>query len=340
MQKSFSSRVKFAMVCLSLITLFSVSATSTAPLSSYSPALRRYPYLTDLVGSYATLNWATDRSESSGVARYGKVGSESCTAHTVIPTKTPISVNGVLQYQWKAQLNLEPGTQYCYRVYLGTSQVNQVDLLGTDPAPSFWTQVPMGANQSFSFVVFGDWGYVNAAGVNPYQANIMSLIASSGARFVVTTGDNGYPDGNQKNLGDLIQIGQDISAVFGPSFWKVPGASLPIFPILGNHGYSSPDANHPALITWPQNRAVSLSQGRYLKETYCCVDGTTSKTYPSAWYAFDAGPARFYILNAAWEEVNIGTASEYQPDYDYHWAPGTDQYEWLRADLQNHPSAL
>ncbi len=76
---------------------------------------------------------------------------------------------------------------------------------------------------------------------NSYQANLMSLIASSGARFVVTTGDNGYPDGNQKNLGDLIQTGQDISAVFGPSFWKVPGASLPIFPILGNHGFSSPD---------------------------------------------------------------------------------------------------
>src|SRR5215207_2856696 len=340
MQKAFSSRVKFAIIWLSLLALSGISATSSSTLNSYSPALRRYPYLTDVVGSYATLNWATDRSESSGMVRYGKVGAESCTAHTVIPTKTALSVNGVLQYQWKAQLNLEPGTQYCYRVYLGTSPVNQIDLLATDPAPSFWTQVPVGANQSFSFVVIGDWGYVDSSGTNPAQANLMSLIASSGARFVVTTGDNGYPDGNQKNLGDLIQKGLSISAVFGPSFWKVPGASMPIFPIIGNHGFSSPDTNHPHMITWPQDRAVATSGGRYTKETYCCLDGTNSKSYPSAWYAFDAGPARFYLLETAWDEANVGTASEYQVDYDYHWAPGTPQWEWLKADLAAHPSLL
>src|SRR5215213_2033924 len=340
MQRSFSFRVKFAIIWLSLLALSGISATSSSSLNSYSPALRRYPYLTDVVGSYATLNWATDRSESSGMVRYGKVGAESCTAHTVIPTKTALSVNGVLQYQWKAQLNLEPGTQYCYRVYLGTSPVNQIDLLGTDPAPTFWTQVPVGANQSFSFVVIGDWGYVDSSGTNPAQANLMSLIASSGARFVVTTGDNGYPDGNQKNLGDLIQKGLSISAVFGPSFWKVPGASMPIFPLVGNHGFSSPDTNHPHIITWPQDRAVSTSGGRYTKETYCCLDGTISKSYPSAWYAFDAGPARFYVLETAWDEANVGTASEYQVDYDYHWAPGTPQWEWLKADLAAHPSVL
>src|SRR5215211_5871447 len=274
MRSYFSSRMKFAIACISLIVLFGISATSNSSAASYSSALRRYPYLTDVVGSYATINWATDRSESSGIIRFGKVGSESCTAHAVIPTKTPISVNGVLQYQWKAQLNLAPGTQYCYRVYLGTSPTNQIDLLGTDPAPSFWTQVPIGSSQSFSFVVIGDWGQVDASGTNSYQANLMSLMASSGARFAMTTGDNGYPDGNQKNLGDLIQTGEAVSAVFGPSFWKVPGASLPIFPTLGNHDYASPDTNHPFLVTWPQDRTVSTSDGRYLKENYCCLEGT------------------------------------------------------------------
>jgi hypothetical protein len=340
MQRYFPFRVKLVVVFLSLIGLLGISATSSSVLNGYSPALRRYPYLTDTVGSYATINWATDRSESSGIVRFGKVGSEACTAHYISATKTPISVNGVLEYQWKAHLTLVPGTQYCYRVYLGTSPVSQIDLLGSDTAPSFWTQVPTGASQPYSFDVIGDWGMVDSSGTNPPQANLMSLIASSGARFVVTTGDNGYPDGNQKNLGDLLQTGLNISAVFGPSFWKVPGASLPIFPILGNHGYNNPDTYHPHLLTWPQDRAVSSSGGRYVKETYCCLDGTTSKSYPSAWYAFDAGPARFYILNAAWDEINIGTASEYQVDYDYHLAPGTPQYEWLKADLAAHPSVL
>ncbi len=340
MQRYFPFRVKLVVVFLSLIGLLGISATSSSVLNSYSPALRRYPYLTDAVGPYTTLNWATNRSESSGAVRFGKVGSEACTAHYVLATKTPLSVNGVLEYQWKAQLTLVPGTQYCYRIYLGTSPVNQIDLLGSDPAPSFWTQMPSGGTQSYSFDVIGDWGMVDSSGTNPPQANLMSLIASSGARFVVTTGDNGYPDGNQKNLGDLLQTGLNISAVFGPSFWKVPGASLPIFPILGNHGYNNPDTYHPHLLTWPQDRAVFSSGGRYVKETYCCLDGTTSKSYPSAWYAFDAGPARFYILNVAWDEVNIGTASEYQLDYDYHLAPGTAQYEWLKADLAAHPSVL
>ena len=340
MQRYFSFRVKFSVVFLSLLTLFGVSATSDSALASYSPALRRYPYLTDTVRSYVTINWATDRSESSGAVRFGKVGSEACTAHYVPATRIPLSVNGVLEYQWKAQLNLLPGTQYCYRIYLGTSPLNEIDLLGSDTAPSFWTQVPMGTNQSFSFVVFGDWGMVDASGKNSNQAKLMSLIASSGARFAVTTGDNGYPDGNQKNLGDLIQTGPDISAVFGPSFWKVPGASLPIFPVLGNHGFSSLDTYHPALVTWPQDKAVTTSNGRYTKETYCCLHGTTSGVYPSAWYAFDAGPARFYMLEAAWSEANIGTTSEYQMDYAYHWSSGTDQYEWLKNDLAAHPSLL
>ncbi|MBN2117998.1 MAG: DNRLRE domain-containing protein, partial [Anaerolineales bacterium] len=317
-----------------------LAARNFSPQLSYSSQLRRYPYLTDVVGPYATINWATDRSETSGGVRFGKVGSESCTAHYVPATKTPISVNGVLQYQWKALLELLPGTEYCYRVYLGTSPVNAIDLLGTDPAPAFWTQVPAGDNQSFSFVVFGDWGQVDALGSNPYQADLMSLIAQSGARFAVTTGDNGYPSGNQKNFGDLVQVGDDISAIFGPSFWKVPGAAMPIFPTLGNHGFASSDTYHPFLTTWPQDRAVATSGGRYIKETYCCLNDSFSASYPSAWYAVDAGPARFYMLHAAWSESNVGTASEYQMDYDYHWAPGTPQYEWLAADLAAHPSVL
>lgn len=328
------------LVLLSLIALFVISATSGSTLSSYNTALRRYPYLTDVVGPYATINWATDRSDTSGAIRFGKVGSEACTAHYVAATKKAITVNGVLQYQWKAQLDLVPGTQYCYRVYLGTSPVQEIDLLGGDPAPAFWTQVASGTDQPFTFAVFGDWGQVDSSGTNPYQASVMSLIAGSGARFAVTTGDNGYPDGNQKNLGDLTQTGLNISGVFGPAFWKVPGASIPLFPSVGNHGYYSPDANHPHLVTWPQDQAVSTSGGRYIKETYCCLDGTNSKVYPSAWYAFDAGPARFYVLNTAWDEANVGTASEYQADYDYHWAPNSAQYQWLQADLAAHPSVL
>jgi hypothetical protein len=247
------------MILLPVLALWLGSAPSS--LAASNPALRRYPYLTDVIGSYATINWGTDRSQSSGAVRYGKVGSESCTAHYVPAAKTALSVNGSLQYQWKAQLELLPGTQYCYRVYLGSSPATEIDLLGSDSSPSFWTQMPMGATQAFSFAVFGDWGYVNASGANPYQASVMSLIASSGARFAVTTGDNGYPGGTQKNYGDLFQTGADTSAIFGPSFWTVPGRSMPLFLSVGNHGLNISDTNHPHILTWPQDRAVAMSGG-------------------------------------------------------------------------------
>jgi hypothetical protein len=87
-------------------------------------------------------------------------------------------------------------------------------------------------------------------------------------------------------------------------------------------------------------QAVNLSGGRYVKETYCCLDGTASGIYPSTWYAFDAGPARFYVLHAAWTESNVGTANAYQVDYDYHWVSSSAQVQWLEADLVAHPSVL
>src|ERR1051325_9549689 len=128
-------RALIGVMFLAVVSFLTVSTVSSSPASSYSLVLRRYPYLTDVVGSYATVNWATDRSESAGAFRYGKVGSEACTAHYIPATKAAITVNGVLEYQWKAQLSLLPDTQYCYRVYLGTSPTNEIDLLGSDPTP-------------------------------------------------------------------------------------------------------------------------------------------------------------------------------------------------------------
>lgn len=311
---------------------------ATVSAATWSDALRRYPYLTDVVGSYATINWATDQSRTTSLVRWGRVGVEGCTAHGTPATRTTINVNGVNLYQWKAMLNLAAGAEYCYRVYLDGDP--EIDLLASDPSPHFKTQIPAGSSEPFSFAVFGDWGAVDENGVNPDQANLMAQIAASGARFALTTGDNGYPSGSQANYGDLVQTGMNMSGVFGPTFWKVVGASMPIFPAIGNHGLGSSSTNHPHLLNWPQDRAVATSGGRYVKETYCCLNDTLSATYASAWYAFDAGNARFYILDSAWSETNIGTASEYENDFDYHWQPGSAERQWLENDLATHASAL
>jgi hypothetical protein len=292
--------------------------------------LRRYPYLTEVVGTSATINWGTDRSATTGLVRYGVAGSGSCTTSSVTAGSTSITVNGVNEYQWKARLTVAADTRYCYRVYLGTT-----NLLGGDASPTFTTQLPAASTAPFSFAVFGDWGAVDSSGANPDQGRLLSQIAASGARFAVTVGDTGNPTGSQTNYGDLIQKGSSLSEIFGPTFWAVPGRSIPLFNAVGNHGF-----NDVFLRNWPQDRAVSGSGGAYRMDRYCCLNGTSSASYPSAWYAFDVGGVRLYVLEAAWSESNVGSATQYKNDADYHWASTSPEYVWLRNDLAAHPASL
>jgi Calcineurin-like phosphoesterase len=320
-------------VLLAAVLLVLAVQCAARPAVAAAGQLLRYPYLTDVVAGYATVNWGTDRSSSVGYATYGKAGSESCTAHRVGASKTAVTVGSAAEYQWKAKLTgLAHGTRYCYRTFLGDPAL---DLLGADPAPTFWSQLPAGSATAYSFAVLGDWGAVDGAGNNPDQANLMSRIAASGARFAVGTGDTAYPGGSQTNYGDLVQRGADVSTVFGPDFWKRVGARIPMFNALGNHGLN---ATLPML--WPSTQAAATSGGRAQMDTYCCANGTSSRSYPSLWYAFDAGPARYYVLDAAWADSNVGTADLYKNDYDNHWTPSSPEYQWLAADLASHPSTL
>ena len=164
--------------------------------------------------------------------------------------------------------------------------------------------------------MFGDWGQANSGSANPDQEALLARLAKTDARFAVGTGDVANPSGSQSNYGDLYRIGSSVSGVFGPRFWAGPGKSLPYFPAVGNH-----TPNSTFLVNWPQPRAVATSKGRYQLDTQCCLNGTRSKDYASAWYAFDAGGARFYVLQTAWDAGNVGEATQYKNDYDTHWTP-------------------
>ena len=208
-------------------------------------------------------------------------------------------------------------------------------LLGPGPAPTFRSQVSPRSSSPFSFAVIGDWGLVGPSGENSDQEAVIAQIAASDARFAVTTGDTAYPDGSQLSYGDLQQTGSSTSTIFGPAFWAQAGASIPLFNVQGNHGLKA-----TALVNWPQDKAVSSSAGRYEMETYCCANGTSSASYPSQWYAFNAGRARFYVLEAAWDNANVGTADLYENDYDAHWTIDSDEYQWLQDDLEANPKKV
>ena len=315
---------------LAVLVLAGFAAGHTTVSAASQPQLKRYPYLTDVVSAgstfNATINWATDTSQTTGYATYGQAGVESVTAHKVNGSKTSISVNGVAEYQWKAKVTgLQPGTLYNYRVFFNSPVV---DLLGVDPSPSFTTPPASG---SYSFAVLGDWGSDTNTGD---QANLMSQIANSGASFILSAGDVAYPSGNQANYGDLFQTGTNISDVFDPSLYKNVGDVMSMFGAPGNHGFNSTFLN-----VWPEPTAPVLSAGRYQMDSYS-VPGTTTTNYPSAWYAFTVGNARFYVLTAAWANTNVGTGTLYSNDYAAHWAPSSAEYQWLANDLATHPAAL
>jgi len=317
-----------------LVLLALLATPTTAQAASFAPALTRAPYLTDLVGNHVNVNWATNQSATTGSLQWGPVSSGVCSlSNSLTATRTTVTVGAVVEYQWKAALNPTSRGTYCYRPRLATT-----DLLAGAPSPQFQTQAPAGDSTPFSFDVFGDWGLVDSTGASTDQANLFHQIAISGARFAITVGDNGYTNGSQLNYGDLQQTGADTSAIFGPSFWTVAGSTIPLFTAAGNHGLSG--TAHTDISTWTQDTAVAGSGGRYQNDVYCCVNGSSSANYGSEWYAFDAGPARFYILDSAWGDTNVGTASVYANDAAAHFAPGTPEYTWLLNDLQTHPGSL
>lgn len=302
--------------------------------ADFSATLARAPYLTDLTGLHVNVNWATDKSATVGTLKWGPVSGGVCQlTSTATASRVSVTIGALGRYQWKVPLNLPATGTYCYRPYLATT-----DLLGSAVSPAFTTQAPTGSTDPFSFAVFGDWGQVDASGVNAEQTGVISRIAEAGVRFAVAVGDNGYPSGSQTNYGDLQQTGANTSAIFGPDFWTLAGPTVPLFTAVGNHGLSG--TTHTDIKTWTQDAVVAASGGRYQNDVYCCVNGTFSANYASEWYAFDAGPARFYILDSAWGDTNRGTATTYANDYAAHFVPGAPEYEWLKQDLETHPRAV
>ena len=304
---------------------------ATGARAAVDTALTRYPYLTDSVQTSITVNWATDAAVTgTGSVTWGPVG--SCAANTQPATGTPITVGTRAEMQWAATIPVTPDTSYCYRVRLGGT-----DLLGTDASPEFTSQVAAGSTAPFSFAVFGDWGQVYPNSLNGDQTNVLRQLSRSGVRFAVMTGDTGYQDGSQLQYGDLQQTGSNVSGIFGPTYWGVPGRSIPVFNVQGNHGFENGEVQ---ITNWPEQNATAASGGKYEMEPYPSVNGSAPASYPSFWYAFDAGGARFYALTSAWADHNVGTGTSYTGDLAAHWTPSSPEYQWLEADLAAHPNAL
>jgi len=316
-----------------LIAVLTLAAWTTVPLQARAatPVLLRDPYLTDVSGSWAMVSLATDTQSPAPVVAWGPA-SGNCTTPQSSVTATYVTsfvdAAGTTGRQFKAQLvGLQANTAYCYRV----SQAG-VDLLGA--APVFTSTLASGAGDPFTFAVVGDWGAGTAD-----EAKVMAQIAAGRPSFVVTTGDNVYNSGTQAEYGDLRG-----GNAFAPQYWPRFGRTTPAVAVEGNHGFSG---SLPYFQNWPADSTVAACAQagcRYQRDTYCCTGalGSTSKSYPSAWYAFDWGNTRFYVLEGAWSDSYGG----YQGDFQAHFngpVAGCPycgaELAWLTSDLAAHPSA-
>ncbi|MDX6419343.1 MAG: acid phosphatase type 7 [Trebonia sp.] len=324
------------------------AAAAGAGLPGASIVLTRAPYLTDLTQTSVRVSWATS-AQYTGVVQYGPPG--NCQANSVIATGagSPVTVGSVTEYQNSVTVSgLSAATSYCYRVT--TTGASPVDLLGTNPSPQFTTLEPQAGTAPLTFDVLGDWGDTTSSGdnttgaLNQNQAGVDAQIAASGAQFTVSAGDVAYPGGTQTEYGDLNQTGVNVSAVFGPSYWAVPGESIPYYAISGNHGLNS-----TFITEWPESATTAASGGEYGMYPYPSIDGTAAASYPTSYYAFSSGGVRFYMLDAAWGDTNTGSATggacgsscaAYQVDHDAHWAQNSPEYTWLQQDLAAHPGGL
>ncbi|MGW3118726.1 fibronectin type III domain-containing protein [Streptomyces sp. NPDC001107] len=331
----------FALV-LGAGTALSFAPAAHADLPGADAQLTRAPYLSDATTTSVQVSWATT-TQSRGSVRYGPLGNCAADTATSSTLGSPITVGSTREYANSVTVTgLTASTTYCYRVHTASG----TDLLGTLPTPSFTTPDSAGSTTSFTFDVLGDTGETTNSGVddgslNVNQANVMSQIAASGARFVVQTGDNTHPGTSQTQYGDLNQTGVDISSWFGPSYWTQPGMRIPLIGTVGNHSMTN-----TYLQVWKQSALAAASGGVWALVDYPSYLGSSPITYPTTYYAFTTGGVRFYLLDTAWGNSNTGAATGgscgshcaiYEQDAHAHWQDGSAEYAWLKADLTAHP---
>lgn len=201
-------------------------------------------------------------------------GVENVAAPTVSPTLTPAPTSPPTAVSAAPATAVTPATS----VPEGTATASAT------PAPPTATATPASTATPavVTFAVIGDYGLAG-----PDEEAVATLVHSWEPNFIITTGDNNYPNGEAATIDD--NVGQ----YYADYIYPYTGAYTPtttvdqnrFFPSLGNHDYYSLNGAQPYLdyFTLPGNE-------RY--------------------YEFERGPVHLFAVNSDYNEPDgIGADS-------------------------------
>ena len=174
-------------------------------------------------------------------------------------------------------------------------------------------------SQAVRFAVIGDYGMEGEA-----AAAVAAMVASWAPDFIVTTGDNNYPDGAAETIDR--NVGQYYSAFISPyrGAFGLGAAENRFWPVLGNHdwvvGYPEPYLSYFSL---PNNgRYYSVERGPVaifaLDSMPGEPDGWTSDSPQAQWLQ-----GALAASTAPWKIVVLHHA----PFSSGHWGP-SDWMQW------------
>ncbi|MBK9715233.1 MAG: metallophosphoesterase family protein [Kouleothrix sp.] len=232
-------RATAVLLCSILSALYASTPRYSAAVS---PNLVWSPYLQQVTDTHATILWTT-RGGASPAVRYSTDGSYGAEA---AGSSRPLAALGT-QLHRVDLADLQPGTLYSYKVY-----VDGEELL-PDQTLAFRTAPRTGSPDKFTFLAFGDEGITTGS-----QRRLRDQMARDAFDFILTTGDNAYPEASYGDFDTTIfQVYRDVLV------------RAPIFPTMGNREYrTSGGAPYLDLFELPAVAWRPADQERYYSFDY------------------------------------------------------------------------
>ncbi|AQT67990.1 Calcineurin-like phosphoesterase [Anaerohalosphaera lusitana] len=205
--RNFRTTLTAMLILASAITL--TSTTTAAPAANAierEKIFTKVPYLQSPGPDRMTICWETDRN-TPGTLFLGKNGKYERSIGPITPERIDVFL-GSDRYLYTARLtDLTPGTQYQYRVQIGTS-----------PSPLYTFKTFDPANPSVSFIMYGDsrTGHEN-------HTRLASRFLAHDPAFILHSGDLVSSD-SFRNWGKQY---------FNPMAPVIP--RVPVLPSIGNH---------------------------------------------------------------------------------------------------------